>query len=79
MATLKKFFPLAFVAKKDIVALIINLLIHVVVDALLGVVIGLIIKIPVIGAIIGLFSGLVGLYFLVSAVLSVLDYLKVLK
>lgn len=79
MELLKKYFPLAFKPKKDIVALIINLLIHIVIDAVLGVVIGIILLIPIIGAIIGLVSGLVGLYFFVSMVLSVLDYMKVLK
>ena len=79
MDILRKYFPLAFKPKKDFVALIINLLIHIAIDAVLGVIIGIIMLIPVIGAIVGLVSGLVGLYFIISAVLSVLDYLKVLK
>ena len=36
-------------------------------------------KIPVLGMIIGLVGGLVDLYVLVGVVLSVLDYMKVLK
>ncbi len=72
MDTLKKLFPLAFKAKKDIGALIINILIHIVADAVAGLIIGLI-------PIIGILGGIVGLYFTVSLVLSILDYLKVIK
>ena len=79
MATLKKFFPLAFKAKKDIAALIVNILIHIVGDAVAGVLIGLLSALPLIGWIFGLLGGLVGLYFTVGIVLSILDYLKVLK
>lgn len=79
MDKLKQFFPLAFKPKKDIKALVINILIHIVINAVAGIVIGLLVNIPVIGAIIGAVSGLVGLYFTVSLVLSILDYLKVLK
>ena len=79
MDFLKKYFPLAFKPKKDIAALIINLLIHIAVDFVVGIVIAILVSIPLIGAIISLVSGLVGLYFLVSMILSVLDYLKVLK
>ena len=59
MDTLKKLFPLAFKAKKDIGALIVNILIHIVADVVAGL--------------------LIGLYFTVSVVLSILDYLKILK
>ena len=79
MDTLKKIFPYSFKAKKDIAALIINLLIYIVVGAVVGVLIGILAKIPVLGLIFGLVGGLVDLYVLVGAVLSVLDYLKVLK
>lgn len=79
MNNLVKFFPLAFKPKKDITALVINILIHIVINAVAGILIGVLVGIPVIGAIISAVSGLVGLYFTVSLVLSVLDYLKVLK
>lgn len=79
MENLKKFFPLAFVKKDSVAALVINILIQLGINVVLGIIIGIIIKIPVIGAIISLVSGVVGLYFFVSIVLSVLDYLKVLK
>ena len=52
MDMLKKFFPLAFKPKKDIVALIINIIIHIVVDAVVGVVIGLLAEVPLVGAIV---------------------------
>ncbi len=79
METLKKIFPFSFTAKKDLVALIINILIYIALDVVIGFVIGLLANIPLIGIIFGLVGGLVGLYFFVGAILSVLDYLKVLK
>ena len=79
MDTLKKLFPLSFGAKKDIKALIINILIHVVADVVAGLVIGLLSSLPLIGWAFGLVGGLVGIYFTVGIVLSILDYLKVLK
>lgn len=72
MDTLKKLFPLAFKAKKDFGALIVNILIHVLADAVAGVIIWLL-------PILGILGGLIGLYFTVSVVLSILDYLKILK
>ena len=79
MDMLKKFFPLAFKPKKDIAALVINIIIHLVVDAVAGVLIGILANIPLIGVIVSAVGGLVGLYFTISLVLSVLDYFKVLK
>ena len=72
MATLKKIFPLAFKAKKDIGALIVNILVHVIADVVAGLIIGLL-------PILGILGGVIGLYFTVSVILSILDYLKVLK
>lgn len=72
MATLKKIFPLAFKAKKDIGALIVNILIHVIADVVAGLIIGLL-------PILSILGGVIGLYFTVSVILSILDYLKVLK
>ena len=87
MDMLKKFFPLSFKEKKDVAALVINLIIHLVVAIIGGAVIALAGMltgwIPVLGAIIGWALGIVGTlvsaYCLVGGVLSVLDYLKVLK
>ena len=41
--------------------------------------IGILANIPLVGIIVGAAGGLVGLYFTISLVLSVLDYFKVLK
>jgi hypothetical protein len=79
MDSIKKYFPLAFKVKNDTKELLINVLIHVGADILAGLVIGLLAKIPLIGGLFGLVGGLVGLYFTVSVILSILDYLKVLK
>jgi len=49
MDTLKKIFPLAFKAKKDIGALIINILLHIVADIVAGLIIGLLSGLPLIG------------------------------
>ena len=81
MDTLKKLFPFSFTKKADIAALIINLIIYIVVGAVIGIVIGIVAKVPVpvIGWIIGICGGLIDLYVFIGAVLSVLDYCKVLK
>jgi hypothetical protein len=79
MDTLKKIFPLAFVKKKDVAALVINILIHIVVGVVLGVAIAILHKIPVVNIIVGAVSGLGELYILISIILSVLDYLNILK
>ncbi len=72
MDTLKKLFPLSFKAKDGIGALIVNIIIHLVADAVAGLIIGLI-------PILSLLGGLIGLYFTVGIVLSILDYLKIIK
>lgn len=72
MATLKKLFPLAFKEKKTIGALIVNILLHILADAVAGIIIALL-------PILGILGGLIGLYFTVGIVLSVLDYLKIIK
>ncbi len=72
MATLKKLFPLAFKEKKTIGALIVNILIHVLADAVAGIIIAIL-------PILGILGGLIGLYFTAGIVLSILDYLKIIK
>ena len=72
METLKKLFPLSFKEKKNLGALIVNVLIYVLLDAAVGVICALV---PVIGII----GGIVGLYFTVGILLSILDYFKVIK
>ena len=79
MDMLKKLFPLAFGAKKDIVALVINILIHIVVDAVLGIVISLLAGLPLVGFVFVLIGSVLGLYFLVSLILSILHFLKIVK
>ncbi len=72
MDTLKKLFPLSFREKKGIGGLIVNILIHLLADLVAGLIIGLL-------PILGILGGLIGLYFTVGIVLSILDYLKVIK
>ena len=79
MDILKKYFPYSFKEKKDVAALIINILIYLVVGIVVGALIGILALIPILGLVIGLVGGLVDLYILVAIVLSVLDYMKVLK
>lgn len=79
MELLKTVFPFSFQTKKDVAALAINILIYLVVGLVAGFLIGILAKIPVVGLIIGLVGGLVDLYVLAGVILSVLDYMKVLK
>ena len=51
----------------------------IVVDAVIGAAIGLLVKLPLIGGIVGILGSLIGLYFTISLVLSILHYLKVVK
>lgn len=79
METIKKFFPYSFKEKKDLNALIVNVLIQFVIGAVAGFLIAVLAKIPILGFIIGLCGGIVDLYVVVGIVLSILDYMKVLK
>lgn len=79
METLKKIFPYSFKAKNSVGALIVNILIQFIICAVAGVLIGICAKLPLIGWIIGIVGGLVDVYLVVGIVLSILDYLKVLK
>ena len=72
MDILKKIFPLAFKKKDGIGGLIINILLHVLADAVAALIIWLL-------PILGFLGGLIGLYFTVGIVLSILDYFKVIK
>ena len=78
METVKKFFPPAFKAE-DVKSLVIALVVYVLIDVVCGAVIGLLAKIPVLGIIFGILGSLVGLYALVSVVLSILAFLKIVK
>ena len=78
MDLLKKFFPHAFKAT-ELSKLIITLIIYIVIDIVCGFVIGLLAAIPVIGILFSLLGSLVGLYALGGVILSLLEFLKVLK
>ena len=79
MDIIKKIFPFSFVAKKDIVALIINIVIYIIAGIVVGAVLGLLGKIPVVDVIVSIVGGVAGLYSLCGIVFSCLDYFKVLK
>ena len=79
METLKKIFPYSFKAKKDVSALVVNIIIQFLICAVAGVIIGICAKLPLIGWIIGIVGGLVDAYLIVGIVLSILDYLKIIK
>lgn len=79
MDMLKKFFPYSFKPKDSVAALVVNIIVYIVAAAIAGILIGVLVLVPIIGIIIGLLGGLVDLYALIGIVLSVLDYMKVLK
>lgn len=79
MDTLKKFFPLSFKAKDSVANLIINIIIYLVIGIVAGFIIGLFAWLPIIGLLFSLIGSLVELYILGGIVISVLDYLKILK
>lgn len=83
METLKKFFPYSFKAKKDVAALIVNIIVYLVAELIAGAIIGLVSTIlggiAILAWALGVVGGLVGLYALIGIVLSILDYLKVIK
>ena len=79
MDIIKKIFPYSFNKKKDLSALLVNVIIQFLVGAVAGILIGVLIGVPIIGALVGAVCGLIELYVIVGIVLSVLDYLKILK
>ncbi len=79
MDMLRKYFPYSFLKKDDFRGLVINILRHIVVAAVASIVIWLGSKVPFVGVVISILGSLVGLYILISMILSVLDYLQLLK
>ena len=87
MEALKKIFPLAFKKREDVKSLVIGILIQILAVIVAGVVIWLATAItgwvPVVGKLIGwllgIVSSLLGLYCLISIILSILAYAKVFK
>ena len=79
MDILKQLFPLSFGRKEGVGGLVVNIVIYLVVGIVASLCIGLVSWVPLVGWLIGLVGGLVDLYVLVGIVLSVLDYMDVLK
>ena len=79
METLKKLFPYSFKKKDGVSALVVNIIVQFLICAVAGILIGICAKLPIIGWIIGILGGLVDVYLVIGIVLSILDYLKVLK
>lgn len=83
LGLLKQIFPFSFGEKKDVAGLVMNILIYVVGGLVAGFIIGLPALLPLIGGILGVIAGLIGtlgeIYVIAGIVLSVLDYLKILK
>ncbi len=79
MEMLKKLFPFSFKAKNDIRDLLITVLVFIAADLICSVIDKVLGAIPLIGTLVGLVGWIIGLYFFVSIVLAVLDYLNVFK
>lgn len=85
MDMLKKFFPFSFnVKEKDVTSLIVSIIIYLVAGLVVGIVLGLIGGIlggilSLLGWIFGIANTAVGLYCLLGIVISVLNFLNVLK
>ncbi len=79
MEMLRKFFPYSFAKKDGFTGLVINLIVYIVAGAIASVVIWLGTLIPIVGILMSILGSLLGLYILIGMILSVLDYLQVLK
>ena len=79
MEKFKSFFPLSFMEKKDMTALVINILIHLIVGVVIGVAVAALLHIPVVNIIVGTLSSLIGLYLTIGIILSVLNYLGIIR
>ena len=79
MDILKQLFPLSFAKKEDVTGLVVNLIIYLVVGLVASLAIAILSHTPLVGFLIGMLGGLVDLYVLVGIVLSVLDFLDMLK
>lgn len=78
MELLKKYFPYSFGAG-SVAQLVVKIIVLLVAGTIATFVLGLLSSIPVLGLVVKLVCSLIDLYVLVSIVLSILDYLKVLK
>ena len=80
MDLLKTIFPFSFNKKINATALVIHILIYIVAGAIVGLLTWVLSLIPAVGGFLaGIVGAVGGLYVLIGIVLSVLDYLKVLK
>ena len=79
MGVLKQIFPLSFVRKEDVTGLVVNIVIYLAVGLVASLAIAILVHTPLVGFLIGMLGGLVDLYVLAGIVLSVLDYLEMLK
>ena len=79
MSILKKYFPLSFTEKNDVISLLISIAVYFVAGLILDLVLGFAASIPLIGIIFGIAAWLIGIYCFVGIVLCVLDYFKLLK
>ena len=79
MHKLKKLFPLSFSFKRNVTELAKNLIIQFVIMVVIGAAIGVLAKVPLVGFIFGIAGGLIDLYMAIGIVLSILDYLDVIK
>ena len=79
MHKIKKLFPLAFTFKRNAAELAKNLIIQFVIMVVIGAAIGVLAKFPLIGFVFGIAGGLIDLYMAIGIILSILDYLDVIK
>lgn len=79
MDMLKKYFPYSFTAKKDLGALIINILVYVIIGAIATAVIGILKGVFIIGLLVGIVCTIIDIYVVAGVIISILDYLKILK
>jgi len=79
MKDLKKYFPFSFTEKKDVVAVIVNVLMHIFAGWVISIVLAIAGILPVIGWVTGIAGFAVEVYLFAGMVLSVLDYLNMLK
>lgn len=79
MVLLKILFPFSFTAKKSIISLIINVVLHLAVGIAIGFTIGFLAKLPIIGILLRMGGGTIDLYILIGIILSILNYLKIIK
>lgn len=78
MDALKKFFPYSFGAK-SVVNMLVKILLYIIVGAIIGAVIGIFGKIPLIGILASIVGWIVELYVFVGVVLTILNFLKIVK